>query len=194
MIGKTCCVRALLAAFVALAALSPARAAEVKGQVFEERASVDGTSLELCAVSLLRWKWVLDVYVMGLYLESCDDLPKKPQGETARRLEIAYLRGFSGPQFADAADQVLERTFDAKTLEPLRERIAKLHAAYQAVEKGDRYALTFTPGRGTELAKNGKALAAVPGADFADVYFDIWLGDDPADGGLRDRLLRGERK
>ena len=68
----------------------------------------------------------------------------------------------------------------------------KIDALYQDVEPGDRYALTYVPGAGTELAKNGEPLGVIPGADFASAYFAIWLGDDPIDASLRDQLLSFE--
>ena len=57
------------------------------------------------------------------------------------------------------------------------------------MEPGDRYALTYLPGEGTELAKNGVRLALVPGEEFAEAYFGIWLGEAPLDRNLRDQLL-----
>ena len=54
---------------------------------------------------------------------------------------------------------------------------------------GDRYALSYVPGQGTELTLNGRRLVLVEGADFARVYFAIWLGERPLDDGMRDRLL-----
>ncbi len=58
------------------------------------------------------------------------------------------------------------------------------------MKPGDRYSLTYLPGEGTELAKNGVPLALVPGEDFARAYFGIWLGEDPLDRDLRDQLLK----
>lgn len=181
-----------IACLALLALAAPLQAAEVKGQRFAETVRAGDVELALCSASLLRWKWVLDVYVAALYVDDCDRLPARPTG-APRRLEIAYLRGFEAQQFVDAAEKVLERTFDDATLAPLRERIDRMGAAYRAVSAGDRYALTYRPGVGTELALNGEPLVVVPGEDFADAYLAIWLGPDPADGGLRDRLLGGSR-
>jgi chalcone isomerase-like protein len=57
------------------------------------------------------------------------------------------------------------------------------------VSPGDRYALTYVPDVGTELRLNEESLATIPGEDFAEAYFGIWLGDQPLDEGLRDKLL-----
>ncbi len=62
-------------------------------------------------------------------------------------------------------------------------------ALYEDVEPGDRYALTYLPGVGTELSRNGVPRGRVGGAAFAAALFAIWLGDHPIDGGLKADLL-----
>ena len=69
------------------------------------------------------------------------------------------------------------------------DRLAKLNRAYVDVKPGDRYTLTYVPGKGTTLRLNGNPLVTVEGADFATAYFRIWLGEDPISPQLRDLLL-----
>jgi len=151
-----------------------------------------GTVLRLHGASLLRWKRLFKAYVAALYLpagigsdEVLEDVPK--------RLELSYFWDIEGEQFGPAAEQILERTLPEEELRVLRPRLAELHRAYRSVQPGDRYALSYAPGRGTALTLNGELLARIPGADFARAYFGIWLGPEPVDEGLRDRLLAGHR-
>jgi hypothetical protein len=60
---------------------------------------------------------------------------------------------------------------------------------YRDVKPGDRYALTYVPGVGTELALNGTRLGTVAGADFAAAVFAIWLGPKAIDDSLKTQLL-----
>ena len=78
-----------------------------------------------------------------------------------------------------------------QVLAKLRSRIDLINAIYQDVKPGDRYALTYLPGRGTELALNGTPLTVIEGADFAAAYFGIWLGRDSIDDRLKRDLLKG---
>jgi hypothetical protein len=55
------------------------------------------------------------------------------------------------------------------------------------------YSLTHLPGTGTLLALNGTLIGVIDGADFAEAYFRIWLGDRPIDVSLRDQLLDCDR-
>lgn len=163
--------------------------AALEGVPFARELQLEDTSLALRSLGLLRW-YFLKGYVAGLYLgdgvtpeAALDDVPK--------RLEIHYFHGVPGDAFGPAAERVLERSLDAETLSELRERIDRIAALYQDVEPGDRYSLTYLPGRGTELARNGTPLGLIPGADFATAYFGIWLGPEPLDRDLRDQLLQG---
>ena len=57
------------------------------------------------------------------------------------------------------------------------------------MKDGQRYRLTYRPGIGTELAKDGVPLGTIEGADFAAAVFGIWLGPKAIDSGFRDRVL-----
>jgi hypothetical protein len=67
--------------------------------------------------------------------------------------------------------------------------LEELAAWYPDPKRGDRCALTYVPGVGTELRFNDKVLGVVPGADFQQAYFQIWLGTKPASAPLRRALL-----
>ncbi len=184
-----CLAAALVALAWTLATPSLASTARVQGVSFAERVEVAAAErLALCAAELLRYKRVFRGYVAALYLEDCDRR-SEPLADVARRLELSYFWAIPGDRFGPVAEAVIEASLPPAELAPLRERLATLHAAYRDVEPGDRYALTYVPGRGTELSLNGSPLVTVPGADFARAYFGIWLGEQPVNRGLRDRLL-----
>ena len=54
---------------------------------------------------------------------------------------------------------------------------------------GDRYSLTYIPGKGTTLSLNGVPKGTVDGADFAAALFSIWLGPNPIDSNFKQALL-----
>lgn len=144
------------------------------------------TRLELAGAGLFRWRWLVKVYAAAHYAAPGG---AAPEADVARRLEFSYLMPIEREGFGRAADQLLARSLGPGALASLRGRLDRLHAAYVDVAPGDRYTLTYLPGRGTELRHNGRTLALVEGADFARAYFSIWLGEAPIDEGLRDRLL-----
>lgn len=177
------------AALLALLVSLPAHASiEVAGVLFAPRVEVAERSLELRSAGLLRYRTVFKGYAAALYVEA-GVAPDAVLGDVAKRLELEYFWPIEGHRFGPAAEAILARTLDPAALERLRPGLDLLHRAYEDVEPGDRYALTYVPGRGTELALNGRPKVLVPGAELAAAYFGIWLGPDPLDAALREQLL-----
>lgn len=174
---------------LALALLAlPARAATVAGVRFADRLEAHETTLELCATGLLRYRVVFKGYAAALYRTDCE-APGDPLAPAPRRLELSYFWSIDGAMFGDAAEQSLRASLAPAEYAALEQRLATLHDAYRDVSPGDRYALTYLPGRGTELSLNGAPLVSVPGDDFAHAYFGIWLGEKPLSPDLRADLL-----
>ena len=162
-------------------------AVRIAGVEFSPHQRFGEVDLELRTVGLLRWL-VFDGYAAALYLPrgaapdtALDDVPK--------RLELHYFRSVPAEAFGDAAQQILERNVAPARLVALQERVDRIAALYVDVEPGDRYALSYAPGRGTVLEHNGNPVGSIAGADFATAYFAIWLGAEPIDERLRDQLL-----
>jgi hypothetical protein len=149
----------------------------------------EGFSLRFHNAALLRYKIVFRGYVVALYLPDGAD-PASALGPVAKRLEFSYFWKIPGPEFGKAGEEILSRNVDLQTVTALRDRLDRINLAYKDVKPGDRYALTYLPGKGTELSFNGKPLVLVEGDDFAAAYFSIWLGKEPIDEDLKNELLR----
>lgn len=178
----------LLAASLALCAPRPAAGAEIYGVRFDDLLRLGDTTLSLNGVGLFRYALVFKVYAGALYL-GAGARPRQVLEDVPKRLEVQYLRAFKGPEFGDAGDEVLARNVPAEVLTRIRERLARMNSYYDDVEPGDRSALTYVPGRGTELSINGRSKGWVEGADFAAAYFQIWFGREPLSESFRDQLL-----
>jgi hypothetical protein len=140
----------------------------------------------------MRYRVFIKGYVAALYLaESVGEeaVASAVLADVPRRLEIEYFWAIPAEKFAEATLEGIARNTDRVTFERLRPRIDRLNALYEDVEAGDRYSLTYAPAVGTELARNGRRLGVVEGADFAAALFAIWLGDRPLDESLRRQLL-----
>jgi len=182
----------ILLAFSLLLLAAPAGARQIEGVDFPEAHEAAGVRLRLDCVGLLRYRVVFRGYVAGLYLP--DAVPASAAlDDVAKRLELSYFWDIDGEDFGKAAEAILARNVDAETLASLRPRLERLHALYRDVQPGDRYALTYVPGKGTELALNGKPLGTIEGADFAAAYYSIWLGSQPIDEVLKDQLTECAR-
>ncbi len=195
-LGSTGRARALLAVIAFALSLAPQTAkaypaAEIAGVEFAARHDASGNDLVLNGIGLLRYKVVFKGYVAGLYL-GCDAEPASLLGDVPKRLEIEYFWSIGAKDFAKVTLEGITKNLAPEEVEALRPRIEEFNGLYQDIEPGDRYALTYAPGRGTELARNGNSLGVVPGADFGSALFSIWFGSEPFSESLKQDLLVGD--
>lgn len=184
-------IAAALALVWGVSAAAGADSTEIEGVAFASSVDVGEVPLELQAVGVLEW-FFLKGYVAGLYLGSETPL-EEVLADRPKRLELHYFYAIDGSDFGPAAWKVMSRNLDEPALERVRERADRLAGVYENVKPGDRYALTYLPGVGTQLSLNGEPKVTIEGADFAAAYFGVWLGTDPIDAPLRDQLLAPKR-
>jgi len=165
-----------------------AQALTIENVTFADSIAIGEKAVSLRGAALLRWLKLVKVYVAALYLPE-QAKPSEVLSDIPKRLEINYLVAIKGADFGPAAEAILARNVSGAELKRLRHRIDRLNAAYRDIKPGDRYALTYQPGKGTELSLNGEPLVTIEGADFAAAYFGIWLGHKPLDGNLKKALL-----
>ncbi|MCU0558734.1 MAG: chalcone isomerase family protein [Desulfobacterales bacterium] len=165
-----------------------AQAAVVEGVRFSARIQAGDADLKLSGAGLLRYMVFIKAYVAAFYLpegvpsaEALSDVPK--------HLEIEYFHAIAAADFAKATRSGIARNVSLTAYERLTPAVEELNRLYRDVRPGDRYSLTYRPGRGTTLALNGTALGTVAGADFAAGLFAIWIGPAPLDDRLKAILL-----
>jgi hypothetical protein len=167
--------------------------ATLQGVTFAESVREGNTVLRLHNAALLRYLKVIKAYVAAVCLPE-GVAPDKVLEDVPKRLDISNLVPIKGSDFGKGAEPVLRRIQEAEELARLRSRIDRLNAIYRDVKPADRYALSYLPGRGTELTLNGVTLTVVEGADFAEAYFGIWLRREPIDARLKRDLLKNREK
>ena len=162
--------------------------AEIEGVQFENTYETQGIRMKIQGAGLLRYLGFIKAYVGALYLEEgslvTDVLSDKP-----KRLEVEYFHALKGEDFGVSTNKLIAKNTDAQTLEKIRPQIDYHNSLYEDVQPGDRYSLTYIPGRGTELALNGKTKGIIKGADFASALFSMWLGESPMNEPFKKQLL-----
>lgn len=166
------------------------RAAEIENVSFPEAVRAGGQEIPLHGLGLLRYRVLFRGYVGGLYLPE-QTASSQALSDVPKALELYYFWDIKGRFFGEAADELLRQTHPPERVAVLRERLDLLNTLYVDVKEGDRYRLTYEPGKGTTLSYNGKELGTIPGADFARDYFGIWLGEEPLSEEFRDQILEG---
>lgn len=185
--------RTSLLALLVLCATAEAR--EGYGVRMPDTVTVEGRQLKLNGMGLRRKKILfapINVYVAGFYVET----PSKNaleliNSDQAKRITMFMLRDLGKDKIADALRDGFEKNAKAQ-LPVLKERLENLIALIPDAKKGSTIVITYAPGTGTVLAGPGDR-RVIPGKDFADALFSVWLGREPVDSDLKAGLLGDER-
>jgi Chalcone isomerase-like len=178
----------LLIALTALSLASPSFAKNVDGVDFPDAVEVAGVKLARNGIGA-RTVVFVRFYLAALYVEKTASTssgllsPDRP-----REVRLAMLREVSQERFEEAA----RAGFDSNTPAPsdsLKQRMAQFLKLVPALGPGDTLTFTYEPGVGTHIKGNKLKTTLIPGKDFADALFRIWLGDHPVDDGLKKGLL-----
>lgn len=173
--------------FAMLIALTPVHAAEVEGIKYSDDYVAEGKNLKLTGTGLMRY-WGFKAYSGALYLEEGATVGDV-LSDKAKRIELEYFRAIKGSDFGPATDKSIAKNVDSLTYARLRPQIEYHNSLYEDVQPGDRYSLTYVPGRGTELALNGEPKGVIEGAEFAAAVFSIWLGPKPINNSFKKQIL-----
>ncbi len=180
----------LLLFFVPFLTLSPMTtwAASSKGIEYEDRITIHGNPLTLHGIGLLKWKYLVKVYLVGLY---------KPQHEPVgrildnipKRLEFYFFVDMKASDFQDTGFELMARNIGEDKAKAFSNELAAFNELYQDVKSGSRYTISHLPGKGLEMSLDNKVLGIVKGDAFANAYLSIWLGPDPVSESLKEEML-----
>src|SRR5215471_5238338 len=155
-------------------AVSNLDAASLAGVTLPDSQQVAGKTLVLNGLGL-RTKYMVKVYVAGLYLEQkSSDANAIIKADAPKRIVLQFVHGASKNQMTDAFNESFnDNTPDA--VKAMKPDIDKLLGAIDAVKVGDQMTFTYVPGTGTTYAMNGQDKVTIPGAKFGQVMFAVWL-------------------
>jgi hypothetical protein len=179
----------ILSAFILLLFITTQlNAARIEGVVFDDTIQTQEKTLTLRGVAFLRYMVVIKAYVGAFYLDQNHETGQAFE-DVPKRLELEYFHAIPASDFVKSTTIMVEKNLTPREFNALLPQLDQMNALYRDVRPGDRYAATYMPGVGTELALNGKPLGIISGFEFANAYFSIWLGENPIDKGFRDHLL-----
>jgi hypothetical protein len=133
----------------------------------------------------------IKVYNAYLYGETNTKRKDILKDTVSKCLHLEYVVNVAKEDFIEAAETVLNRQFTTEQLDRVRQQIDMLHQKYSDVQKGDSYTFCYDGVTSdTTLVYNNKQLITIRSPEFAETYFNIWLGEKaPLDEKLRDSLL-----
>jgi chalcone isomerase-like protein len=167
----------------------PVTAKDIDGHQIPDTVSQDGKNLSLIGAGI-RNKWMFNVYVGALYAEKPTfNAANLIKSEQIKRMDLHMLRDVGKDKIVESIREGFEKQSKAQ-MPALQARLDQLAAAVPDLKKGDVLSLTYVPEKGVVVGGAAKE-TVIPGKDFADALFSVWLGPDPVDGDLKRKLLGG---
>lgn len=178
----------LTIALIGLASNSRLEAALLAGVTLPDTVRFGSTRFVLNGVGL-RTKFVVKVYVAGLYLvQKSSDADAILKADEPKRLVMHFLHGVSKNQMADAFQESFRENAPAAS-QQLKSEIERLLGALEPLGERDEMVFTYVPGAGTTVTIKGRDKLTIAGAPFAQMLFSVWLGPKPPNAGLKKGLL-----
>jgi len=173
--------------------LSPlSRSAELSGVFVDDQITTEnGETLVLNGIGVREYFWI-DVYVGSLYLsKKTNNVADVLSSQKAWRIQMNFVY-----KEVDKEDMVttwregFHMNQNEDVINSLGERMDQFYSYFdQNVVAKDLFTLDYIPGKGTTVTKNKKVLGTIPGEDFENALLEIWLGNFPADDGLKRGML-----
>ena len=167
-------------------------AVEISGVFIDAEIKAESGELLVLNGAGLREKFWVDVYVGSLYLPTksndIGEILSKPESWRIQ-LDIVY-KEVAQEKLLDSWREGFEKNQSPETLQQLQSRITAFYHFFDrsAVAK-DQFWFDYQPGIGTRVSKNQQLLGVIPGEDFGNALLEIWLGNHPADKGLKKAML-----
>jgi len=158
-----------------------------EGVTLPDTVNLGGQNLVLNGMGL-REKYFIDIYVAGLYLPAkTSDASKAISDDVPKRIDMAMTYELEKAKLADTMREGIGSAGNAE---------AKKHAGTLAgwmedVTEGDHIIIDYVPGKGTTITVKGKVKGTIPGPEFMQGIFSVYLGPNPPTGTLKKGLLGG---
>lgn len=180
-------LRTVVCCAVALS-MATVRAGVVAGVTMPDDVKIAGRDLRLNGMGKRTESLFFKAYVIGLYLEKPTmDADAAITADEGKRIALTMLRDVSREAFVQAVEKGIMRNAGS-SMPNIRARLDLLEKALPALKKGNVLDITYLPAVGTVITGQGRKMT-IPGKDFSDALFAVWLGPQPVSEALKRQLL-----
>ncbi len=185
---------ASLAMMIVMSLTTSTYAMEVAGVDVPETATIGASEdkVMLNGAGIRKKYAIVKVYVGALYLQSkTTDAAQAVSMPGAKRVYMYGLYKMTAEKLHAALDKGFRSNMDAANYTAMEPRIKSFMKLFTGMDKGDKAIIDYIPGVGTQLSINGAVKGTVDGEDFFQALLRVWIGDVPADKGLKKGMLGG---
>jgi hypothetical protein len=168
----------------------PAAALEIGGVTLPDALTAGQRELVINGAGL-RKKFFVKVYAGGLYLtEKSGDADAIIAADAPMAIRMRFIYdGVSPEKLIDAWNEGFTAATGGDTA-PIQAGIDKFNGFFtEEAKAGDTYDIIYSPEQGVRLYRGDRLKGVIPGLEFKRALFGIWLGDEPADDGLKAGML-----
>jgi len=171
-----------------MASMLDLHAASLAVVTLPDTQQVRGKKLVLNGLGV-RTKYMVKVYVAGLYLEQkSSDANAIINADAPKQIVMQFVHGASKSQMTDAFNESFHDNSPG-AVKAMKPDIDRLLSALDPVKVGDQMVFTYIPGTGTTYTLNGKEKLTITGPAFGPVIFSVWLGPKPPNADLKKGML-----
>lgn len=172
---------------------SPMSAVETAGRSIPDSAPIADTAVPLRGAELLKYKWVISLYVAGLYLpKATDTTPGAAVAATPKRLLMHYARDIPREKMVEATNETIGNGLSPEQATAIAPSQKIWNALYPAPRENDVLTFDHLPGGTLIMTLNGSEVGRLTDDAFARALFAIWIGEHPVKESLRDTLIGKE--
>lgn len=184
-------MRRLYAVLLAVAlGITAADAKAVKGVVIPDTYSAGGATLVLNGTGI-RTKFMMDIYIGALYLKAKGSSGAAiAAADEPMNVRLHIVSGMVTPE------RMAENTREGFTksaggnIAPYKAGMETFINTFKdGIKVGDRFDITYVPGKGVQVYKNGALKTTVPGLAFKKILYGIWIGPNCIQEALRAGML-----
>lgn len=183
--------KSVLALALSLCVSGMSQAATVAGVEIPDALQAARSELKLNGAGV-RSKWMMDVYVGGLYLnQASQDAAGIVKADAPMAVKLHIVSGLvSSDKMKSATSEGFVNATNGNTA-PIQGSIDKFMAVFNdEITENDVFDIVYVPGKGVEVYKNEELLDTIDGGmAFKEAVFGIWLSDKPAQEDLKAKML-----
>jgi hypothetical protein len=157
-------------------------------QAFEDQVNVNGTTFRLQGVGHKKFLFA-KAFTAGFYMCESGHVTAPLNTSFPKHLEVKYFVNIPSHKLSDFTIDRMEKNFNAKELSLLDNEISLMKDFFVDIQSGDLFSLTYIPDQGTVFSHNGSVTGIIPGEQFAEAIFSVWIGEKPFDQRLKNDIL-----
>jgi hypothetical protein len=169
-------------------------AQEVASVHLDDTAHLGGSNLVLNGAGVSS-KFIFDSYVAALYLTAKKSSATNVLTDAGdKRIYLHVLRDISAEDLLYDLSTAIEKNHTDAELQAMkiaRQEFEMIFHTMVKVNKGDVIILDYQRGLGTQISVNGGVRGTIVSAAFNTALLKIWLGENPVQEDLKQKLLGG---